>query len=215
MKPWLIAHRGARCDGRGNTLKAFEATKKYPLGAVELDIHTTKDNIVICHHDPDVRGKKIIEHTYRQLKKLDPELTTFADAVKAVGQIPLIVEIKPIDTAKNILEYLKQNPKWRVASFKIEELKYLLDAGIVQDRLYLLQRDEPFSHISRAIKAGIGGVSLNHGYVSPIWYWRAKRHKLNMYVFTVNRLWVARLIRIFYPKINICTDRPDLLQKIN
>jgi len=216
MKHWLIAHRGARCDARENTLAAFEATKKYPLGYCELDIHTTKDNVVICHHDFDIEGRDIGTSTYKQLKKLDPELTTFDEAIKAIdSKLPLVVHIKAAGTAKNVVEIIRSHPNWRAASFNIDELKYLIDAGIDGKRIYVFQRHEPLTHIGRAVKAGIGGVALHHGYLSPIWYWRAKRQNLKMYVYSVNSLWEARLIRIFYPKLGICTDRPDLIQKLD
>lgn len=216
MKKWLIAHRGARCDGRENTLKAFEASRKYALGYVELDIHYTKDGKIICHHDFEVNGIKISSHTYEQLKQEDPELITFDQAIKVIGdKIPLVIHIKPAGLAKRILKVLVSNPQWVAGSFNIEELIYLRKKGIAKDRLYLFQHGEPMTQIGRAVNADLGGIGINHGYVSPIWYWRARRHGLNTYVWTVNLLLQAWLFRIFYPHLKICSDRIDLMQKLN
>jgi len=215
MKKWLIAHRGAQCDGRENTKAAFAAARKYPLGWVELDVHTTKDRVVICHHNFDIDGEKIADSNFDQLKELDPELITLNEAIKIIGEgSPVIIEIKPEGGAKDVINYLRQNPNFCVASFKPSEIKYLVDAGIDKHRLYLLQPNEPFEHIKRANDIGCGGVALNHAYVNPIWYYRAKKAGFKMYTYTVNSLIEAILMRLFYPKLLICTNRPDKLQKL-
>ena len=216
MKEWLIAHRGARCDGRENTLCAFKAAKKYPLAYVELDIHTTKDGIVVCHHDFDINNNKIATHTYKQLISQDPELTTFQEAIEAIGNdFPLMVHIKPDHTAKNVLSQIASHPRWSVGSFNIEALQYLRQKGIPKNHLFLFQHGEPMTQIGRALNVDVGGVGINHGYISPIWYWRANRHGLKTYTWTINSIFQARLFRLFYPHLAICTDRPDLLQKLS
>jgi glycerophosphoryl diester phosphodiesterase len=215
MKKWLIAHRGAQCDGRENTKAAFVGTNKYPLGGVELDVHTTKDGAVICHHNFDINGEKIADSTFSKLKKLDPELITLDEAILIIGkELPIIIEIKPKGTAKNIIKYLNDNSNCLAVSFKTSEIKYLVDAGIDKRRLCLSQRGEPLDHIKNATDIGCGGLVLNHAYVNPIWYYRAKKAGFKMYTYTVNSLIEASLMRLFYPKLLICTNRPDKLQKL-
>jgi len=213
-KDWLIAHRGARCDGHENTLVAFEATKRYPLGWVELDVHTTKDGVVICHHDFYVNGLDIELYTFKELKTADPQLATFDETINTIEKAPLIVEIKPTRTAKNIIMQLRSNPDWQVASFKSEVIKELIALKVDRRRLFLLQHDNSFRLLKTAIDLGIGGIGINQRVVTPSLYLRARKHGLKMYTYTVNSPWQAKLFRLLYPKLLICTDRPDLLKDI-
>jgi glycerophosphoryl diester phosphodiesterase len=50
-----IAHRGAKREFPENTLSAFVRAFERGADAVELDVHGTKDGVVIVHHDPLIR----------------------------------------------------------------------------------------------------------------------------------------------------------------
>ncbi len=50
-----IAHRGAKREFPENTIPAFQRAFERGADAVELDVHSTGDGIVIVHHDPEVR----------------------------------------------------------------------------------------------------------------------------------------------------------------
>jgi glycerophosphoryl diester phosphodiesterase len=214
VKDWLIAHRGARCDGRENTIKAFKAASKYPVGWVELDLHATKDKVVVCHHDFDINGLAIASHNFAKLKTADPELATFDEAIKAVGKIPLIVEIKAAGVAKLILDALKQHPSWRVTGYNPSEQLYLLNNGIDSNRLYLSQQSHPLGLLSKIAKNSFGGISINRLHYWPYLYLLARGKHLNVLVYTVNSRLHARLIRKLCPKAGICTDRPDKLARL-
>jgi glycerophosphoryl diester phosphodiesterase len=213
-KDWLIAHRGAQSDGRENTIPAFKAAHKYPVGWVELDVHTTKDGVVICYHDFKLQDADIDKSTFKELKSLDSELATFDEAIEAVGNIPLIVEIKPAGTAKNIIRQLNNHPGWLIASYKEEVITELIDMGISKKRLYLLQHKHSFGQIKKAKRLGVGGVGFSQLTINPILYLKAMKNDLHIYAHTVNSTSQARLFRFLYPKMAICTDRPDLLQKL-
>jgi glycerophosphoryl diester phosphodiesterase len=49
-----IAHRGARIELPENTLAAFARAFERGANAIELDVHATKDGVVVVHHDPDL-----------------------------------------------------------------------------------------------------------------------------------------------------------------
>jgi len=213
-KDWLIAHRGYRPQGTENTLAAFKATGGSDVSWVELDVHTTKDGVVICHHDFDINGLDINMHSYQELKKADPKLTTFDQAIKALGQTPLIIEIKPTCTAKHIINQIKNNKHWLVASFKIEVIKELLDLGCDKKHILLLQHKHPFGQIQKALKLGLGGVGVNQRLINPYLYFRAQNKGLVVYTYTVNSALQAKLFRTLYPKMLICSDRPNELAKI-
>jgi glycerophosphoryl diester phosphodiesterase len=212
MKPWLIAHRGVRNEARENTKAAFAATKNYPLGWVELDIHKTLDDIVITHHDADIWGVSIKHTRFEDLKKADPELTTFTEALKQIGELPIILEIKSKNTAPLVLEHIENNKHWRVASFHASELHSLVSLGVDKKRLFLLQRKQPIRHLHRANKAQFGGIGVNKYYLTPFFYWRSRRHGFQLYTYTVNSVWLARIFRLLYPDVDICTDVPQKLK---
>lgn len=213
-KEWLIAHRGAQCDGRENTLKTFRATKKYPLGWVELDVHKTCDDKVVVHHSPRVSGIKIKTHTYTELKSRDSDLLTFDEVMQVFPKsIPLIIDIRAFDVVSLIYESLHTNTTWRVVSFKRKELQNLAKLGISKNRLILHQKS-PFRHIKHVLKDGFVGVGKNITMATPLFLWRAHKNDLYVFVFTVNSLRYARFLRRFFPYVGICTNRPDLLQKL-
>ena len=50
----IIAHRGASRDRLENTLAAFSCALEQEADAFELDVHATRDGVVVVHHNPDV-----------------------------------------------------------------------------------------------------------------------------------------------------------------
>lgn len=49
-----IAHRGGGLEGEENTLPAFDHAVALGFTHVELDVHATRDGVVVIHHDPDL-----------------------------------------------------------------------------------------------------------------------------------------------------------------
>jgi glycerophosphoryl diester phosphodiesterase len=67
-----IAHRGARRELPENSLPAFQRAFERGADAIELDVHATRDGVVIVHHDPSfgrevspapLRGRRLAELT--------------------------------------------------------------------------------------------------------------------------------------------------------
>jgi glycerophosphoryl diester phosphodiesterase len=50
-----IAHRGAKREFPENTVAAFQRAFARGADAIELDVHATRDDVVIVHHDPTLR----------------------------------------------------------------------------------------------------------------------------------------------------------------
>lgn len=53
--PRVIAHRGGAGVFPENTLAAFKASAALGVAYAELDIHATRDGVVVVAHDPDLR----------------------------------------------------------------------------------------------------------------------------------------------------------------
>jgi glycerophosphoryl diester phosphodiesterase len=50
-----IAHRGAKRELPENTIAAFQRAFERGADAIELDVHATRDGVVVVHHDPGLR----------------------------------------------------------------------------------------------------------------------------------------------------------------
>lgn len=55
-----IAHRGAKRELPENTIPAFQRAFDRGADAIELDVHATRDGVVVVHHDPDLSSKRAI-----------------------------------------------------------------------------------------------------------------------------------------------------------
>lgn len=51
-RPLLIAHRGASRAFLENTLAAFQRALDLGVDGIELDVHGTRDGVLVVHHDP-------------------------------------------------------------------------------------------------------------------------------------------------------------------
>jgi glycerophosphoryl diester phosphodiesterase len=71
-----IAHRGESADAPENTLSAFKLAWDRDVEAIELDVHLSKDDVLVVSHDASTRRttgipKMIKESTFEELKSLD------------------------------------------------------------------------------------------------------------------------------------------------
>jgi glycerophosphoryl diester phosphodiesterase len=72
----ITAHRGNSGEYPENTLPAFQSAIKMGVDWVELDVHVTKDRVLVVVHDTHtgrVGDRKLVvsEHTYAELKEVD------------------------------------------------------------------------------------------------------------------------------------------------
>ena len=72
----LYAHRGAAAEEPENTLPGFQRAASYGVHGLEMDVHMTRDGVVVVAHDTDgqrmCRESLAIKHTtYADLKTWD------------------------------------------------------------------------------------------------------------------------------------------------
>ncbi|MCH8465422.1 MAG: hypothetical protein LAT78_02440 [Roseinatronobacter sp.] len=70
-----IAHRGGALEAEENTLPAFANAAALGYSHVELDVHATRDGVVVIHHDPDLTRlcddpRTIAALDYAQLRQI-------------------------------------------------------------------------------------------------------------------------------------------------
>jgi glycerophosphoryl diester phosphodiesterase len=105
--PEAIAHRGVRDRYPENSLPAFIAAVDEGADEVELDVHTTRDGVIVVHHDPHLSrestsplaGRAIAALDYDELSSFElqpgvflPTLDEVLDAI--VPRVKIYVEIK-------------------------------------------------------------------------------------------------------------------------
>ncbi len=72
----IFAHRGFSGKYPENTMLAFKKAVEIGVDGIELDIHLTKDNVLVIIHDEDIKrtcdGEGLVrDFTYDELKKFD------------------------------------------------------------------------------------------------------------------------------------------------
>ena len=53
-RPLLFGHRGASARAPENTLEAFELAVQAGVDVLEMDVHLSRDGVVVVHHDASV-----------------------------------------------------------------------------------------------------------------------------------------------------------------
>ena len=75
-RPLVCAHRGDNVNAPENTMPAFELAASENLKWIELDVHQTKDGVIVCNHDSTIKrvtGRNIAIHdaTYEELSRIE------------------------------------------------------------------------------------------------------------------------------------------------
>lgn len=73
---WIVGHRGSLADRPENTLASYRRGIESGATALETDVRTTRDGVLISMHDADVRrttnGKGLVKDlTFDELRRLD------------------------------------------------------------------------------------------------------------------------------------------------
>jgi glycerophosphoryl diester phosphodiesterase len=105
--PELIGHRGAPRERPENTLASFLRALDLGADAVELDVHATRDGVVVVHHDfvpraaskvAALRGRPIADLTAAELSTFrvsDEPIPALSAVLEAIGtRATVYVEIK-------------------------------------------------------------------------------------------------------------------------
>lgn len=88
----IIAHRGASRRAPENTIGAFTLARELGSDAVELDVRTSADGVLVVHHDPHLPdGRALCETNHADLPATVP---TLDDALDACGDLVVNVEVK-------------------------------------------------------------------------------------------------------------------------
>jgi len=125
MRPYVFGHRGASGYEVENTILAFEKAVSFGAG-IESDIRMTRDNKLICFHDPQFKVRKKKYHV-NKLAYEEIKLVIFENG----REIPLLEDV------------------FQIFSNCSENLRYSLDIANLQVGLEVIGLAKKFSILKR------------------------------------------------------------------
>lgn len=161
--PEIIAHRGASRECRENTLAAFARALEQGADGIELDVHGTRDGVLVVHHDPAVavrRGEATERVPIRSLAAADiatirltsgDPIPTLAEVFDLVGpRAAMYVEVKAPHVEALVARLLSQYPQVRSA---VHAFDHRVPVGV-----RALRPDTPIGLLSASYPLDVRGV---------------------------------------------------------
>ena len=101
-RPLVFAHRGGSALAPENTLAAFDNGLALGADGIELDVHLSRDGVVVVHHDPTLERTTrltgpVVNKTAGELAEAG--VPTLADVLARYPAARVIIEMK-VDTAR-------------------------------------------------------------------------------------------------------------------
>ncbi len=133
MSVRIYAHRGASAELPENTMAAFRRAVALGVDALELDIHATKDGVLVVAHDPDGQRmagvrERLADLTFAEAQRWDvghgERLPRFEDVVTEFAALPLNVDLKRdiADATVTLLKRMNAEARVCLASFQVQTL---------------------------------------------------------------------------------------------
>ena len=220
----ILGHRGAAGLALENTVSSIKAAVSAGVDAVEFDVRATQDNRLVLSHDASLERTHGLAKDIRAMHSKEVNavrsdqghsVPSLDEAVKAAGATPLIIEGKSGYWVKPLVKYLQKHPavakRSTVISFQHTELRAFHQA-MPDVRVLVLELQNAFDAINAARIYGFDGIDVNYWTLNPLAYWLAKRHGLEIVVFTVDKPLLARFLRFLFPRIALTTNIPHKLQ---
>jgi glycerophosphoryl diester phosphodiesterase len=222
----IIAHRGSAGSYLENSSASLSSAIAAQTDMIEFDVRLTADDKLVVIHDPRtgrvaaqdvlVRSKTLAELKGIKLHNGEP-LRSLDEALDIIGKTPVIIEVKDEHSIDELLMVLSRHKEADVsiASFHPDEIRQLRRA-LPAIPTYILEFFSPFDIVQTAHKVNATGIGLNFWLMNPLTYRLARYYGLEVYVY-VNTgelgewlmVHTARLIRLLYPKIHLCTRYPE------
>lgn len=216
----IVGHRGAAGLALENTIASIERARSFDVDAIEIDVRLTKDRHLVLSHDEHLARVSLLDTVLAEINLEDivdihltddHTLPSLRQALKACKDTPVIVELKDLHSADVLVNISKDFPKLRITatSFHLSEIKRI--RKLAPDMpVFIAEHFSPTEIIASARSIGAHGITLNAWLLNPLTYWLAQRYNLQIMVYTVNHRFIGNFLRRLYPRILICTDRPDV-----
>jgi glycerophosphoryl diester phosphodiesterase len=239
VRPQVFAHRGFHgVNGISeNSLGAFQAAVDAGVDAIELDVHRTRDGVMITFHDPALPdGRMLRDLDYAALPVLPdgqqiPTLEQVADLARRTG-VHMSVELKeagyeraaafllasrvPMSQVdiisfnrKSIAELEAFDPSIRTGLLEPRLPAFLRNSALYPAALWVMDKLDWHPSLRAAARVGADFVSVEHRMATPKFLAQANDRGMPVLAWTVDD--TARMAQLVQDgATGIVTDRPDL-----
>ncbi len=200
----IVAHRGYwDCAGSAqNSITSLKLADKIGCYGSEFDVHLTKDNVIVVHHDPNVGKIDIQTSTYKALKKERlrngekiPTLEQYLDAGKDLS-CKLVLEIKRQMVQSHEDSLVRQCVDMVKSKGLTDRIVWISFSGKACELLHQLLPDAHIQYLlgdwdPKTIKAkGLSGIDYEQKVLALHPEWIKECHDLGLVVnvWTVNDL---------------------------
>ena len=180
-KPLFIAHRGFTPVAPENSLVSFKEAAKRKFWAIETDVHTTLDGVLVCCHDSSLKRTYdvdviIEETTYEELKKYRINSGNNVEKIDAdMLRMPLFGEYLTICKENGCVPFIETKGKvvphvlemvgkmglteWSVLSSS--KYEHIVEARNLSN-IFIHHIFSDYEKMLEISKMGNGGVSYNY-----------------------------------------------------
>jgi glycerophosphoryl diester phosphodiesterase len=223
--PAIIAHRGASRDFRENTLPAFQRALELGVDGIELDVHGTRDGVLVVHHDATlalrrgdaVEGVPIATLTAAEVAAhrllTGDSVPTLDEVCALVGdRAVLYVEVKAAQVEALVAAFLDRHPTVRT---EVHAFDHRIPVGV-----RAVRPGTPIGLLSASYPLDVRGV-LSWSDATAFWQHAGLIDEplvvavheagVRLFAWTVNSAPHARQLAAWGVD-GICTDVPDLIR---
>jgi glycerophosphoryl diester phosphodiesterase len=181
--PLVIAHRGASFDANENSASSITLARAFGADAIEIDVHRTRDGVIVVHHDEDLSraagdSRRLRDISFAELRavrqvfprdgatRVAEPILTLDEAIEHAAPLPLVVEIKAGDPdlegfARAVTARLAAQPdrSHRVISFE-SPVVAAAEQSFDSARVGLIRNTEYGAEGWRDLLAAPGGLAV-------------------------------------------------------
>ena len=236
--PLVAAHRGFRelSGAADNSMQAFRDAVALRVDALELDIHRTRDGVLVVHHDPEYAGIVIADTDFAHLPRLHDgqpiaRLDEVADLARQSG-VRVAAELKESGYEQQVVRELsarmpasqlelisfnrgsieaieQRDPSLRTGLLEPGLPAWLRNSAAYPAALWVMDKLDWHPAANNAAKLGADYVSVEHRMATPEFIAAAHDRGLQVHAWTVND--ASRMRELMRDGVDaIVTDRPDV-----
>ncbi|WMT48877.1 MAG: glycerophosphodiester phosphodiesterase family protein [Thermoplasmatales archaeon] len=220
----VIAHRGGGNLFSENTLKAFLGVERLGVDAVECDVQITKDGNLAVVHDSNLKRTTGIDANVRDLnsaeiKKIkvgEKENIPMLEEVFDTIHIPLVIELKSIETVNPLIKLFTRRPELLnrsvIISFFHDTLPIMKNKfpHIVCGALIA---GFPIDPVSMVKQCGCGIIAINYEGLTPSYVDRCHLGGVKVSVWAPNNInGITQSLNAGVDAIG--SDRPDIVIRL-
>jgi glycerophosphoryl diester phosphodiesterase len=227
-RPLNIAHRGASAEQPENTLVAFRRALALKVDGIELDVHVTRDDVVVVFHDDELHrltGERgpLAARTWRELQKLRvcgvERIPRLIDVLRLTRDRCVVqIEIKtgvPVAPVVRAVRAARATDAVILASFSTEIVRTARDLAPTIPRMLISEgRGSPPTLARQLASCDAGGLSVDHRAIrSAAWVRSIASRGFAVWCWTVNDARVARRLAR-WGVAGLLGDNPALLRRV-